>query len=122
MAANKRLLKKEIRTICGSLAGECVIAKLTIPGVNHEDFNKIIYELADLQDSAISLISVSFPQSASAFDGIKAYKDARRKYFKESFNRLKSIFNNRVDEIVKEMNAALPEEQKAANKAAVTGK
>ena len=36
MASNKRLLKKEIRIICGALAGECVVAKLSIPGIDRE--------------------------------------------------------------------------------------
>ncbi len=120
MAANKRLLKKEIRSICGALAGECVVANITIPGVNPEDFNKIIYELADLQESALRLVSVDFPQSPSSFDSKKAYIDARRGYYKESFRKLKIEFNKRVEEIVKEMNAALPDAQKQANKKAVT--
>lgn len=119
MAANKRLLKKEIRSICGALAGECVVAKITIPGVNPEEFNKIIYELADLQESALRLVSVDFPQGPSSFDSKKAYVEARRAYFKEAFTKLKIEFNKRVEEIVKEMNAALPEEQKKANKDSV---
>ena len=55
MASNKRLLKKEIRNICGALAGECVIAKITVPGINPETLNKIIYELAELQENAYLL-------------------------------------------------------------------
>lgn len=118
MATNKRTLKKEIRRICGALAGECVMAKIIIPGVNQEDFNHIIYKLADLQESAIRLISVDFPQSPSSFDSAKAYKEARTHYFKDSFRKLKHNFNVRVEELVKEMNKALPDEQKLANKAA----
>lgn len=120
MAANKRLLKKEIRNICGALAGECVIAKLTIPGVNVEEFNKIIYQLADLQESAIRLVSIDFPQTPSSFNTPKEYVDARRAYYKESFTKLKLDFNARIVEIVKAMNKALPEDQKAANKAKAT--
>lgn len=120
MAANKRLLKKEIRRICGALAGECVIAKLTVPGINPEDFNHIIYKLADLQESAVRLVSVEFPQSPSSFESMKAYRDARHAYFKESFTKLKLEFNKRVEVLVKEMNSALPEEQKKANKASAT--
>lgn len=117
MATNKRVLKKEIRRICGSLAGECVVAKLTIPGVNPEAFNKIIYHLADLQQSAIRLISVDFPQSPKDFANNGEYLKARRDYYKKSFGTLKANFNKRVAELVKEMNAALPAEAKEANKA-----
>ena len=45
MAANKRLLKKEIHRICGALAGECVLAKIAIPGIDREKLNEIIYQL-----------------------------------------------------------------------------
>ena len=116
MASNKRLLKKEIRSICGALAGECVIAKITVPGINPEALNKIIYELAELQENALKRVSVAFPQSPSAFENVKSYKDARAKYFKAAFASLKSEFNNHIEAIVKEMNAALPQEQKEANK------
>lgn len=119
MSTNKRLLKKEIRSICGALAGECVIAKITVPGINPETLNKIIYELAELQESALKRVSVAFPQSQSAFENAKAYHDARAKYFKAAFSSLKDEFNKHVEKIVKEMNEALPAEQKEANKKAL---
>ena len=68
MAANKRLLKKEIHRICGALAGECVLAKIAIPGIDREKLNEIIYQLADLQASALRLVSVEFPRTPRSFD------------------------------------------------------
>ncbi|MDE6394466.1 MAG: hypothetical protein K2K77_03900 [Duncaniella sp.] len=67
MAANKRLLKKEIHRICGALAGECVIAKIAIPGIDREKLNEIIYQLADLQVSALRLVSVDFPGTPGSY-------------------------------------------------------
>ncbi|MDE6117542.1 MAG: hypothetical protein K2O30_10735 [Duncaniella sp.] len=122
MASNKRLLKKEIRNICGALAGECVIAKITVPGINPETINSIIYELAELQENALKRVSVSFPQSPKGFENAKSYKEARAKYFKAAFTSLKSEFNKHVEAIVKKMNAALPQEQKDANKNALNDK
>ncbi len=122
MAANKRLLKKEIRSICGALAGECVIAKITVPGMDPEKINAIIYELADLQEKALSRVSLDFPQSPKAYDSALAYNQARKKYFKAAYKSLKDEFNSRVEAIVKEMNAALPAAQKEANKEALKGK
>lgn len=118
MANNKRILKKEIRTICGALAGECIIAKLTVPGIDPEAINNIIYQLADTQESAIALVNFDFPQSPKTFDSKKAYADARHAYYKAGFKKLKADFNSRIEAIVKEMNAALPAAQKAANKEA----
>ncbi|WP_303030252.1 hypothetical protein [uncultured Duncaniella sp.] len=121
MAANKRLLKKEIHRICGALAGECVLAKIAIPGIDREKLNEIIYQLADLQESALRLVSVDFPGSASSYATRKEYVDARRAYFKASYARLKDHFNARVQEILREMNATVPgastpEERKAQMK------
>ncbi|MCM1521328.1 MAG: hypothetical protein NC039_01590 [Muribaculaceae bacterium] len=116
MATNKRILKKEIRMICGALAGECVIAKITVPGINPEKLNEIIYDIADLQSNAIRMISVKFPQTESAFASKKEYADAKHKYFHAAFRKLKGDFNAHVDKILKEMNSALPKAQKEANK------
>lgn len=115
MASNKRLLKKEIRIICGALAGECVVAKITIPGIDREKLNEIIFELADLQENALSRISVSFPQTAKSFANGNDYRKARTAYFKAAFTKLKAEFNSHVDAIIKKMNAVLPQEQKDAN-------
>lgn len=108
MAANKRLLKKEIHRICGALAGECVLAKLAIPGINHETLNGIIYQLADLQQSALRLVCVDFPGETSGYGSKKEYVAARRAYFKASYANLREHFNSRIAEILKEMNAAVP--------------
>lgn len=109
MAANKRLLKKEIHRICGALAGECVLAKIAIPGIDREKLNEIIYQLADLQASALRLVSVEFPRTPRSFDNRKEYADARRAYLKASFAKLREHFNARVQEILKEMNATVPD-------------
>lgn len=119
MASNKRLLKKEIRLICGALAGECVVAKVTVPGIDREKLNDIIYELADLQQNALHRISISFPQSEKSFPNAHEYKKARRAYFAAAFKKLKDEFNAHIDLIVKKMNATLPQEQKDANMAAL---
>jgi len=121
MAANKRLLKKEIHRICGALAGECVLAKIAIPGIDREKLNEIIYQLAELQESALRLVSVDFPQTPKSFASKKEYADARRAYYKASFAKLREHFNNRVQQILKEMNATVPdastpEERKAQMK------
>lgn len=109
MAANKRLLKKEIHRICGALAGECVLAKIAIPGINREKLNEIIYQLSDLQGSALRLVNIDFPGSASSYATRKEYVVARRTYFKASYGRLKDHFNVRVQEILREMNATVPD-------------
>lgn len=119
MASNKRQLKKEIRMICGALAGECVVAKMTVPGIDGEALNNVIYELADLQENAIVKISIACPQTPKSFANTGEYRKARRAYFAAAFKKLKDEFNDHIEVIVKKMNAALPQEQKDANKAAL---
>ena len=67
MASNKRILKKEIRMICGALAGECVIAKITVPGIDPEKLNEINYEITEIQYKALSWVNFNFRQSPNAF-------------------------------------------------------
>ncbi len=105
--------------ICGALAGECVIAKITIPGINPETLNSIIYELAELQENALHRANFDFPQSAKAFSNAYDYKKARNAYFSAAYGKLKAEFNAHVEAIVKKMNEALPQAQKDANKEAL---
>lgn len=112
MANSKRILKKEIHRICGALAGECVMASLTVDGIDIEALDKCIYDLADLQSSALRLVSVDFPGSGKSYDNRKAYVEARRAYYRASFAKLRENFNSRIEEILHEMNVAL----KAAKK------
>ena len=50
------------------------------------------------------------------FSSRNEYKKARAAYFKKAFAAHREKFNTRIQEIVKEMNAALPQEAKDANK------
>lgn len=117
--SNKRLLKKEIRNICGALAGECIIAKMAIADIDKAKMDEIVYKIADLQETAVKRVSVSFDRTPASFDyDMKAYNTAARKYYKAAFKALKDDFNKNVEEIIKEMNAALPAAAKEAAKAA----
>ena len=40
MSNSKRALKKEIYRICGALAGECIMAGLTVPGIDSAALHK----------------------------------------------------------------------------------
>lgn len=116
--SSKRLLKKEIRIVCGSMAGECVVARISVPGIDVEKMNQVILEIASLQENALSRVSFTFSQGTSSFATVKEYNKARSKFFKDAYRKLKNDFNHRVVEIVKEMNALLPQAQKDANRAA----
>lgn len=113
--ANKRSLKKAVRNVCADIATECLIAAQYVKGVEPEKMDAVIQKLADLQSSALSSISFGFDKIPSDFASVKEYKCAKERYFKKAFSSIKHKFSLHINEIVKEMNEALPEEVKQAN-------
>lgn len=116
--SSKRNLKKQITRICGALAYECIMAQQFVEGIDTEAMDRVIIAIAQLQDHALSRCSISFDKVPSDFSDRHAYNLARRAYFAEAFRNLHKEFNEKVGEIVKEMNALLPAAQREANKAA----
>lgn len=119
--ANKRKLKKQIQYICGDIAGECIMARNFVPGIDAEKMNEIVFKIAALQESSLVRVTFGYDKVATDFESAHAYKVARAKYFAAAYRTLIEDFNNGIEEIVKEMNALLPAEQKEANKKAVAG-
>lgn len=117
--ANKRNLKAKIKYACGEIAGECIYAKGYIPGVDAEKADDIVCAVALLQVRTIDRVSVCFDRTLKAFSDKKAYKKARRDYFKRCYGELKKEFTASLVEVVKDLNALLPQEVRDANKAAL---
>lgn len=116
--ANKRDLKKQVKYICGDLATECMLAAEYVKGVVPAEMHKIVAEIASLQTSALASATFGFDKTEVEFESKAAYNKARTAYNKKAFAALREKFNNKVQEIVKQMNAALPQAVKDANKAA----
>lgn len=114
--ANKRDLKKQITYICGDVATECLIAADYVKGVDAGKMREIVCKLALLQENALKSASFAFDKVPGEFASRQEYNKARAAYFKTAYGSLRDKFNNRILEIVKEMNAALPQEVKDANK------
>ncbi len=116
--ANKRDLKKEIKYVCGDLAAECLLAKNYVKGVDAKAMKEIITKIADLQISALNNVTFVFDKLPKDFESGAAYRKARAEYFKKAFSSLREKFYDKVNALVKEMNAALPQEVKDNNKKA----
>lgn len=114
--SSKRSLKKLVRYMCGDMAAECIIAKTVVPGVDESVMSNIVVKIASLQEATLRMISFSYDKVVADFDTPAAYRAAKSEYMKKAYGSLKGEFNNKVNEIVKEMNAALPESQKELNK------
>lgn len=116
--ANKRDLKKEIKYVCGDLAAECLLAKNFVKGVDGDVMKEIINKIADLQVSVLANTSFSFDKLPGDFENRQDYRKAREEYYKKAYTSLRSKFYDKVNALVKEMNAALPQEVKDNNKKA----
>ena len=118
--ANKRDLKKMIKYTCSDIAGECIFAKLYFDGIDNEKMDDIIVKSAFLQTSTIDKVSVSYDKTLKSFNGNAfEYRKAKGKYYKDCYQALKKELADSVAEFVSEMNAALSQEKKDANKAAL---
>lgn len=115
--ANKRNLKKQVKYVCGDIATDCLIAGNYVKGVDPKTMQALVGELASLQDKTLKNISFAFDKTPRDFETRQAYNKARAAYFHKAYTSLREKFNTRILEVVKEMNAALPEEVKEANKA-----
>lgn len=116
--ANKRNIKKEIKYICGDIAGECILAREFIEGIDAKKMNDIIIRIADLQTHALKNVSFSFDKSVKNFDSIKEYHKAKRQYNAQAYANFRENFNNSLSDIVKAMNGLLPNAQREENKKA----
>ncbi len=105
---NKRILKKQIHLICGDIAAECALAIEAIPGVDVEKMTQNIRDIAALQTNTLANISFAFDKRASDFPTRHEYRAALSAYNQAAFRRLRIEFNEAVEKIVHNMNAALP--------------
>lgn len=118
--ANKRVLKKQIRYVCGDIASECIFAQENFNGIDTDKMTQVILKVAVLQEDTVKKISVDFDKKPKEFKGnLAEYKSARAKYFKAMTKSLIEHLKNEIDGIVAEMNALVPQAQKDAIKEAL---
>ncbi|MDE5745692.1 MAG: hypothetical protein K2H84_08585 [Paramuribaculum sp.] len=106
--ANKRQLKKQIRYICGDIAAECALAKYIVDGINREAMNDALIKIADLQEETLSRVNVTFDKLPKDFESLKAYNKAKTEFTNKAFASINAEFSKDIQEIVKQMNNALP--------------
>lgn len=106
--ANLRDLKKEVRYVCGDIAAECMIADTFIKDVDRKKMKELVVKIADLQNNALAGIDFAFDKRPADFETSRAYSAARASYYRKAFKSFREKFYARVNEIVHEMNAAIP--------------
>lgn len=106
--ANKRDFKKAIRFACGGIVGECINASDLFPGTKVEEWDQVIINTALLQRESERNVGVKFDKKPNEFENRKAYKQARRKFYKDLEKAISDNFKTQVEDIVKQMNALVP--------------
>lgn len=108
--ANKRQLKKAICRACGQIAGECLMAQAATGFNDAEKWDEIVIDAALLQVSGLKKANPKFDKHPKDFDNGKAYKKARRAYFKNNEKELAAMMHSETQKIVEKMNALLPKQ------------
>ena len=116
--ATKRELKKYVRNVCGSLAAEIVLARAAFPVIARKDVYAILLDIAELQSTTLARTSISYGSAGDRRKDEADYNKKHRAYYKAAYTKLLESFDASVAEIVKKMNAALPEEVRKAIKTA----
>ena len=115
--ATKRQLKKRISYVCGVLAGEFLNAATCIESINDDTVCKVINDIAHLQVTTRGLVTVAYDKTPRDFGTRHQYNRDRRAYYKKAYGSLRDEFGKKALEIVKEMNAAVPAEERSKLKA-----
>lgn len=102
--ASKRDLKKQIRYICGDLVGECLLIGEVCPEDKLEQVNKLIVEIAVLQETTLAHVNFSYDKTAKDFDSVHDYKKAKSAYYRNAFETLRKQFNANLSDCVHRMN------------------
>ena len=105
--ANKRQMKKAISNACIEMANECLFAQGAFENTNPEDWDKVIDDIAELQDQALKRVSVDFDKVPKDFANGKEYRKARRTYFKAVESAMGKFMQEGGEKIVGEMNALI---------------
>lgn len=106
--ASKRTLKKQIRQVCGDIAGECITASWLIKDADRKQLEQCVIKAAQLQMSALQHVNISFDKTPKDFSTKHEYKKARKQYYKAAIKSFEKGFGQKMEEIVNDMNKSVP--------------
>lgn len=116
---NKREFKKYVDAVAASLVEEMMFAYYNIEKADREKLVAAVGMLIGAAEAARANSNITFDRGPKAFADRKEYTREKRKFSRALFSKVEGEFASAVNAAVKEFNAALPEEVKAAQKAAV---
>lgn len=117
--ANKREFKKYVNALGASIANEIACAYDCVESADREALQAAFGKVLGAVGSSKSKANIFFDRGHKAFSSMEEYSKSKRAFFKSLFRKIESDFDAEIKEALKTFNAALPESEKAANKAAV---
>lgn len=107
---NKRQLKRYIVERGNEIVTDIVIAHKIFPEIKAKDVADVITDTLELMQQSLQRTYIAYDRTPSQFENRAAYRRARHQYYSQAYRKLLEDFDASVAELVKKMNAALPEE------------
>ncbi|MCM1153252.1 MAG: hypothetical protein NC328_06335 [Muribaculum sp.] len=117
--ANKRQFKKTADLLGAQLCETMMTAYVNVPEADKKQIGEAIGKVLQTVETAQRNANTFFDRGVKAFPDHQQYSKAKRDFFKALWKRIYKDFNEGVEAALKQFNAALPEDVKKAQKAAV---
>lgn len=117
--ANKREFKKYVDALGAAACDEMMYSFYTVEGADKDAISKAIEKVLIATNKARMNSNIFFDKGVKAFADRKEYSKAKDAFFKALFEKVSKEFTEEVNAALKDFNAALPEEEKERNKAAI---
>lgn len=117
--ANKREFKKSVDALGESVFGTLMLSFEQAKDENKEKIGEIITKVLTATENARKQADITFDKGVKAFGSLKEYSVAKKKFYKDLFDKIKNDFSKEIGDSLKELNAVLPKEVKEENKKAV---
>lgn len=99
--------------MCGELAEDINFTALMMDKADYSALQEAVSSVARLLVLSRGKVNVSFDKVPRDFADLKAYNKARKAYFSAAYASLRKEFGEEVLKIVKQINAAVPAEERA---------
>lgn len=117
--ANKRTFKKAVSAVGDAVCEEIMINYYNTPGIDKSLVEKSLGKVISATEDAVCNANTYFDKGVKAFGGsVEEYSKAKKAFFKALFAQIQKDLSAKLEEAIKDFNAAIPAEVKAQNKAA----
>lgn len=115
--ANKRDFKKFVDALGATIIEKMMVAYYNCDGANTQAISDAAGKVLNAMEGAKTNSNIFFERGVRSFADHKEYSKAKRAFFKALFHKIVTDFDAQISEALKEFNAAIPAEVKAAQKA-----